>query len=308
MATKQKTFDHHHLHAHHAGDAQHRHFFENRSGTILLWALIFTLAFTVIEVFAGFMANSLALISDGGHMLTDSAALALALFAQILTKRPPSAKHSFGFAKAEALAAFVNGLTMLLVVAWIMFEAFRRYTQPVPVNSSTVMLIAVIGLIINIVIAWVLSHDTESLNTRAALVHVMGDLLGSIAALIAGISIYFTGWMQIDPLLSLLVALLVLKSTISILRQSYHALMHGVPEHIDYVQVGNDLEAIEGVVAIHDLHVWEMSPGHPALMGHVEIKEMQAWPQILQSIKKVLLAQHGIDHITLQAEVAEKDI
>jgi cobalt-zinc-cadmium efflux system protein len=293
-----------HLHAHLDGDAEHAHFNEHRSQTALAIALALTLGFAFVEVAAGFMANSLALISDAGHMVTDAASLGLALLAQLIAKRRPSARYSFGYGRAEALAAFVNGLAMLAVVAWIFVEAVQRFADPKPVQGNTVLLVAGIGLAINLVVAWTLSRDQGSMNTRAALVHVMGDLLGSVAALAAGGVIMWTGWMQIDPLLSVLVSLLILKSTVSVLRESYHHLMEGVPDGADYLQIGADLAAMDGVVSVHDLHVWDMSPGHPALIGHLEIRDLQEWPRILHNVKAMLLARHGIDHITLQAEVA----
>ncbi len=291
-----------HLHAHHEGDARHVHVAEARSQRALGFALCLTLLFAVVEVAAGFAANSLALISDAGHMVTDAAALGLALLAQLIAKRPPSARNSFGFGRAEALAAFVNGLAMLVVVGWIVFEAVQRFSQPRTVQGATVFIVAAIGLVINLGVAWLLSRDQGNINTRAALVHVMGDLLGSIAALAAGAVIYLTGWMQIDPLLSVLVSLLILKSTIGVLRESYHSLMEGVPHAIDYLQVGEDLGKIDGVLAVHDLHVWDMSPGQPALIGHLQIRHLREWPQILVAVKVMLLARHGIDHITLQPE------
>ncbi len=291
-----------HLHAHRDGDAQHRHVTEHRSQNILVWSVMLTLGFAVVEVVAGFWSNSLALISDAGHMVTDASALALALLAQYMAKRPPSAKNSFGFGRAEALAAFVNGIVMLAVIIWIGVEATHRLNKPEAVQGATVFVVALIGLVVNLIVAWVLSHDKKSLNARAALIHVMGDLLGSVAALVAGAVIYYTGYLKIDPLLSLLVCVLLLKSTIGILRESYHFLMQGVPHHIDYVQVGADLAAVEGVLSVHDLHVWEMSPGEPALIGHVEVRDLQEWPEILQRIKQMLLETHDIDHITMQAE------
>lgn len=291
-----------HLHAHRAGDATNRHVAENRSQSVLGWSLVLTLGFAFVEVIAGFWSNSLALISDAGHMVTDATALGLALLAQLIAKRPPSSRHSFGFGRAEALAAFVNGLVMLFVIGWIAFEAAQRFANPRPVQGGIVFIVAAIGLAVNIVVAWVLSHDKQSLNTRAALIHVLGDMLGSLAALVAGAVIYLTGWLRIDPLLSVVVALLILRSTIGILRESYHSLMEGVPHHIDYLQVGTDLAAITGVLSVHDLHVWEMSPGQPALIGHVEVRDLQEWPEVLRAIKAMLLERHGIDHITLQAE------
>ena len=297
----------HSLHAHKQGDAKHSHSKQVSNQNLLLIALVLTLGFSVVEGVAAYLANSLALISDAGHMVTDAAALGLALLAQIISRRPPSPKHSFGFGRAEALAAFVNSIAMLALVAWIMVEAISRFYDPHKVDGLTVTIVAAIGLLMNIVVAWVLSRDKKSVNTRAALVHVMGDLLGSIAALIAGVVIQLTGWMPIDAILSILVSLLILKSTISILRESYHFLMEGVPLHIDYLQVGEDLKNIPGVLAVHDLHVWEMTPSFPALIGHIEIAQMSEWPQIMALINAMLLNQHGIDHVTLQPEVAVED-
>ena len=292
-----------HLHAHKRGDAQHLHYRQTQRTGILLTALLLTFSFAGIEAFAGFWANSLALISDAGHMVTDAAALGLALLAQIIAKRPPSIKHSFGYGRAESLAAFINGLAMLALVIWIAAEALTRFNTPHEVQGQTVTVVAIIGLCINLVVAWVLSKDQKSVNTKAALVHVMGDLLGSVAALIAGVVIQSTGWMLIDPLLSIFVCFLVLRSTIEVLKESYHFLMEGVPHHIDYVQVGRDLQAIDGVLSVHDLHVWEMSPGHPALIGHVEIRDLQDWPITMEKINAMLREKHEIDHVTLQPEM-----
>jgi cobalt-zinc-cadmium efflux system protein len=292
-----------HLHAHKRGDAQHLHYRETQRTGILLTALLLTFSFAGIEAFAGFWANSLALISDAGHMVTDAAALGLALLAQVIAKRPPSIKHSFGYGRSESLAAFINGLAMLVLVIWIAIEALTRFNTPHEVQGQTVTVVAIIGLCINLVVAWVLSKDKKSVNTKAALVHVMGDLLGSLAALIAGVVIQSTGWMLIDPLLSIFVCFLVLRSTIEVLKESYHFLMEGVPRHIDYVQVGKDLQAIDGVLAVHDLHIWEMSAGHPALIGHVEIRDLQDWPITMEKINAMLREKHEIDHVTLQPEM-----
>ena len=290
------------LHAHKKGDAKHSHRKEVSNQNLLLIALVLTLGFSGVEGAAAYFANSLALISDAGHMVTDAAALGLALLAQIISRRPPSPKHSFGFGRAEALAAFVNSIAMLGLVIWIVVEAISRFYDPHKVDGLTVTVVAAIGLLMNIVVAWVLSRDKKSVNTRAALVHVMGDLLGSIAALVAGIVIQLTGWMPIDAILSILVSLLILKSTVTILHESYHFLMEGVPLHIDYLQVGKDLKNVPGVLAVHDLHVWEMTPSFPALIGHIEIANIQEWPEIMTRINQMLLEKYGIDHVTLQPE------
>ena len=295
------------LHAHKKGDARHSHTKQVSNQNLILIALVLTLGFSGVEGAAAYFANSLALISDAGHMVTDAAALGLALLAQIISRRPPSPKHSFGFGRAEALAAFVNSIAMLALVLWIVIEAISRFANPHKVDGLTVTVVAAIGLLMNVVVAWVLSRDKKSVNTRAALVHVMGDLLGSVAALIAGVVIQLTGWMPIDAILSILVSLLILKSTISILQESYHFLMEGVPLHIDYLAVGQDLKAVPGVLAVHDLHVWEMTPSFPALIGHIEIAEMQEWPSIMARINAMLLDKHGIDHVTLQPEEVGQD-
>ena len=295
------------LHAHKKGDAKHTHSKQVSNQNLLFIALVLTLGFSGVEGAAAYFANSLALISDAGHMVTDAAALGLALLAQIISRRPPSPKHSFGFGRAEALAAFVNSIAMLALVVWIVIEAISRFYDPHKVDGMTVTVVAAIGLVMNLVVAWVLSRDKKSVNTRAALVHVMGDLLGSVAALIAGVVIQLTGWMPIDAILSILVSLLILKSTISILHESYHFLMEGVPLHIDYLQVGTDLRNVPGVLAVHDLHVWEMTPSFPALIGHIEIGNMQEWPKIMVRINAMLLDKHGIDHVTLQPEEVGED-
>ncbi|RYE92186.1 MAG: cation transporter [Oxalobacteraceae bacterium] len=293
-----------HLHAHLDGDARHAHTIEGRSQAALAVALGLTLLFAVIEVVTGFISNSLALISDAGHMVTDAAALGLALLAQAIARRPPSSRHSFGFVRAEALAAFVNCLAMLALVAWIGWEAIQRLLHPEHVQGGVVLVVAAIGACINLLVAWFLSRDNQSINTRAALVNVMGDLLGSLAAIASGAIIYFTGWVRIDPILSIFVALLILRSTSGILRESYHFLMEGVPHAIDYLEVGADLKAIKGVLGVHDLHVWDMSPGHPALIGHLEIASLEQWPAVLADVRAMLREQHGIDHVTLQPEAA----
>jgi cobalt-zinc-cadmium efflux system protein len=292
-----------HLHAHLDGDARHMHTIEGRSQKAMAAALGLTLLFAGIEVVSGFIANSLALISDAGHMVTDAAALGLALLAQVIARRPPSERHSFGFVRAEALAAFVNSLAMLALVGWIVVEAAQRLAHPESVAGSTVFVVAAIGACINIAVAWVLSLGEQSINTRAAIINVLGDLAGSVAAIAAGAIIHFTGWVRIDPILSIFVSLLILHSTAGVLRESYHFLMEGVPHQIDYLQVGADLVTIPGVHSVHDLHVWDMSPGEPALIGHLEIGDLNAWPDVLRAVKAMLLEKYGIDHVTLQPEL-----
>jgi cobalt-zinc-cadmium efflux system protein len=271
-----------------------------------LWALTLTLLFALVEWVGGVLTGSLALIADAGHMLSDSMALALAAFAAWIARRPRGPRHSYGFARAEVIAAAVNGIFMLAVILMIVIEAIGRLREPAPVAGGGVMLIAGIGLIVNALVAIMISGEEKTLNARAALVHVLGDLLGSVAALIAGAVIYFTGWLPIDPILSLVIAVLILFSTLNLLRSALHVLMEGVPRWIDLEAVAEEMARLEGVNAVHDLHVWNISSGQVALSAHLELREITSWPRLLEAAKIKLREQFAIDHVTLQPEVSLK--
>ncbi|HEX7271796.1 MAG TPA: cation diffusion facilitator family transporter [Casimicrobiaceae bacterium] len=265
-----------------------------------MWiALALTAFFAVVECVGGWLAGSLALLSDAGHMVTDVAALSIALVAQRIARRPPTQRASYGYARAEVLAAFSNALLMLLVVVWISIEAVRRLLAPTPVAGLAVIGVATAGLVVNLVCAWLLSRG-RSLNARAALVHVLGDLAGSIAALVAGAVVAATGWMPIDPLLSLFVAVLILRSTWLLLKASTSVLMEGVPAHLSYEDIGRALTRVKGVTAVHDLHVWQMSSERCALSAHLLIADPAAWPETLAAAQRVLAQRFSIDHVTLQ--------
>ncbi len=269
----------------------------------LVAAVIITFAFALIEAAAGWWSGSLALLSDAGHMITDSSALGLAAFAAWLARRPPSVRHSYGLVRAEILAALFNSVLMLALIAYIVAEALTRFRDPQPVAGGVVMVVATMGLILNLLIGWILSRGTHSLNSRAALLHVMGDALGSVAAIAAGVVIYFTGWMPIDPILSIVVSMLILFSAYNLLREALHVLMEGVPGHIDLSRVGQDLAAIKGVSRVHDLHVWTLSSGTIALSAHLEIATLSDWPEILLRAREQMDKAHSIRHVTLQPEV-----
>jgi cobalt-zinc-cadmium efflux system protein len=266
----------------------------------LTWALVLTGVFGIVEAVGGWLAGSLALLSDAGHMFTDTAALGLALFAQWVARRPPSVRASYGYARAEVLAAFVNALALLALVVFIVIEAVRRMLAPQPVAGGTVLVIALVGMLVNVVSAWILSRGGGSLNTRSALLHVLSDLLGSVAAVVAGAVIMFTGWTPIDPILSILVSLLIVRSTWRLLAQSTGVLMEGVPAHLDYEEVGRALSQLAGVSAVHDLHVWQMSSERAALSAHLLIREPAQWPQTLVAAQRLLAERFDIDHVTLQ--------
>ncbi|MGE5170572.1 MAG: cation diffusion facilitator family transporter [Rudaea sp.] len=292
--------DHATLHAH-DGDAHDHHF---PSDATALRALAFALALTglyaIVEAVGGWLAGSLALLSDAGHMATDAAALGLALFAQWVARRPPSPRASYGYARAEVLAAFVNALALLLLVAFIVIEAIRRMAHPAPVAGATVLVIASVGLAINLATAWVLSRASASVGAHSALLHVLSDALGSVAAIVAGAVILTTGWTPIDPLLSLFTAALILRATWRLLAQTTGVLMEGVPSHLDYREIGQALTEIDGVTGVHDLHVWQMSSRHAALSAHVTLEDGRHWLTVLDAARRMLATRFHIDHVTLQ--------
>ena len=304
---------HNHDHSSHDADASlsvdrgethvHHHLGHDGHNGKLIVALLLTLSFSGVEALAGWWSGSLALLSDAAHMLTDSSALGLAAGAAWLARRPPSVRHSYGLVRAEVLAALFNSLLMLVLIGYIVHEAIDRIGAPREIAGNTVIGVAVVGLVINLVVAWVLSRGEHTLNTRAALLHVLGDVLGSVAAITAGIVIVTTGWTPIDPLLSLLVAALILVSALRLLREVMHVLMEGVPGHVRLDVVGQDLAALNGVRRVHDLHVWTLSSGTIALSAHLEIRNLADWPDLLATARQTMDTRHGIRHVTLQPEV-----
>lgn len=293
-----------HKHSHGAAHEHdhHTHAHANGNGTLLA-ALLLTLSFAGIETVAGWWSGSLALLSDAAHMFTDSSALGLAAGAAWLARRPPSKRHSYGLVRAEVLAALFNSVLMLVLLGYIVHEALNRFGTPRDIRGEAVVGVAAAGLAVNLIVAWLLSHGEHTLNTRAALLHVLGDALGSVAAIAAGLVIVTTGWTPIDPLLSLLVAALILVSALRLLREAVHVLMEGVPAHVRLDAVGRDLAALQGVLRVHDLHVWTLSSGSIALSAHLEIHKLTDWPDILAAARQNMDTRHGIRHVTLQPEV-----
>lgn len=289
-------------HAH--GHGEHRH---ADAGPRLIWALLLTLGFAAVEALAGFWAGSLALLGDAGHMVTDSASLGLAAFAAWLAQRPPSQRHTYGYGRVETLAALANVLFMVLVVVGISVAAVRRFLEPAAINGEVVTLVAALGLCINIGVAWLLMHGEQTMNTRGALLHVLGDLLGSVAALVAGAVVMWTGWTTIDPLLSLLICALMLSSSLRLLREVLQALMEGVPAHLSTEDIGRALAAVPGIASVHDLHIWTLSSKRIALSAHVLVDSLEQWPDVLAAARH-LLAEQGINHVTLQPEAATRAV
>ena len=286
--------------------AHRRHDHRHRPGTkqTLIVALGVTLGYAVVEFIAGAAFHSLALMSDAGHMLSDALALGLAAFASWLGSRPGGSRHSYGFARAEVVAAFVNGLAMLLIVVVIAVEAIGRLLDPQPVTGLGVMIVAFVGLLANLFVAFLLGRAERNLNMRAALIHVVGDLVGSVAAITAGAVIYYTGWQPIDALLSLVIAVLILGSTVRLVFDALHVLMEGVPSGLRIEEIGSAIGSFAGVRAVHDLHVWNISSGQVALSAHVELDNLDNWAALLESARQMLQTRFGIAHVTLQPEPA----
>ena len=288
-----------HDHAHHHSGNNHL--------KPLVWGLVITLVFAVVEAIGGWISGSLALLGDAGHMVTDSFSLALGAVAALLAQKPASREMSFGWGRAEVLAAIVNAVLMLLIVIGITIAAFNRLREPVPVQGGMVMLIAAIGLMVNVAVAWVLHRGEQTLNIRGALLHVMGDLLGSVAALIAGAVIYFTGWTPIDPLLSVLICLLILFSSIKLLRDAVDVLMERVPRELSLPVVGEAMAEVQGVRSVHDLHIWRLDSSMVSLSAHIVVDDLLAWPKVLEGLRKMLIQRFDIHHITLQPEPLQAD-
>lgn len=278
-----------------------------REGTTrpLAIALLITAGFMGAEIVGGLLTNSLALLADAGHMATDAAALALSLFALWLSRRPATPDRSFGFYRAEVLAALVNSTALVAISLYIFYEAFERIQTPPEVDSLPMLVVAVGGLIANGVAAWVLSRGgghQHNLNTRGAYLHVLSDLLGSVGAIAAALVMLVTNWFWADPLLSAAIGLLILRGAWRLLAETVNVLMEATPAHVDAVALRHSMEAVEGVAGIHDLHIWTVTSGFIALSSHVELEGTRAWQEMLPDLTELLREQFGITHVTLQPE------
>ncbi|MDP2155612.1 MAG: cation diffusion facilitator family transporter [Sulfuricella sp.] len=290
-----------HNHDHHHGHGE-------TAGRVLWFAVALTLGYAAVEASVGWWAGSLALVADAGHMVNDAGALVIAAAASWVSRRPVSQLHSYGLGRAEFLAALVNSLGLLALVVWISVSAVQRWQSPQAVHGEAVSLTAALGLLINIGVAWLLFRGEQNLNTRAALLHVMGDLLGSVATLIAGVVIVFTGWTPIDSLLSLAIGALILVSSLRLLRQALHGIMEGVPLHLSLEEIGQEMACVPGVISVHDLHVWSVASEEIMLSAHLSVADMARWEGILAESRKLLHARFGIEHVTLQPEPAVQTV
>ncbi|MCL4747979.1 MAG: cation diffusion facilitator family transporter [Burkholderiaceae bacterium] len=290
---------------HRHGDGAHEHRRTRRPARAIGWALALVLGFAGVEALVGWLSNSLALVSDAVHMLTDGVALGLAWVAQRVARRRPSPSHSFGFERVETLAAFVNGLFYVALLGAIALEAVHRLANPLPIRADWALPVAVIGLAINAVMLWMLHGERDQLNVRAALLHVIGDFAGSVIAIVAISVAWLTGWVRIDPLLSLGLCAIMLVSAFHILRDSSRVLMNAAPESIDVGAAGRAMLAVEGVRGVHDLHIWALGGEQTALAAHLGIDDIGQWPAVLERVRVLMRDDFGIEHLTLQPEVIE---
>ena len=280
--------DHHH-HDHH--DAKR-----------LKWATCLTGGFMVVEAVGGLLSGSLALLADAGHMLTDTAALALAWMALAISRKPPDAQRTYGYHRMQVLVAFVNGLALFVIVGWIVFEAIDRFLEPVPILGMPMLLVAAAGLVVNLA-AFAILHGAQpdNINIRGAALHVLGDLLGSIGAIGAAVIILLTGWTPIDPLLSMLVAALILRSAWRVVAESGHILLEGSPPHLDVEALKSGLrEAVPAVEDIHHVHLWSLSPGKVLLTAHARLAPNSDSDATLLELKRVLADEYDLSHSTVE--------
>lgn len=266
-------------------------------------ALALVSVYTIAEFAGGYWANSLALMADAGHMLSDAAALALSMFAIWVARRPATSRRTFGYYRAEILAALVNGATLLAISGWIIVEAIGRFRAPPPVIGPVMLAIAAGGLLVNIAGLAILSGGRAgSLNVRSAWLHMLTDALGSVAAILAGIMIWTADWRWVDPAASVVIALLVVHSAWGVVSESVAILMESAPRHINLDEVREALLSLEGAAEVHSLHVWTITSGFEALSAHVVVQGDRQPQAILSEIREMVHARFGIDHITVQIE------
>ncbi|WP_459176183.1 CDF family zinc transporter ZitB [Ewingella americana] len=280
---------------------------QDKNSRRLLLALMITVVFMVVEVIGGLISGSLALLADAGHMLTDAAALLIALLAVHFAKRKPSTRHTFGYLRLTTMAAFVNAAALLVIVILIVWEAIIRFVNPQPVMGGTMLIVGIAGLFANLFSFWLLHQGEEkaNINVRAAALHVMGDLLGSIGAVAAALIIMKTGWTPIDPILSVLVSCLVLNNAWRLMKESFHELLEGTPQEVDIEKLRKDLSvAIPEIRNIHHVHVWQI--GEQRLMTlHAQVVPPHDHDALLDRIQKYLLDKYRIGHATIQMEYGE---
>lgn len=277
-----------------------------RSLRPLVMALIITAGIMVLEIAAGLLSHSLALLADAGHMATDAAALAMTWAASRIAHQPATRTKTYGFYRTEILAAFLNGLTLWGIVIWIAYEAIRRFAHPPTIRAPIMLLTAVIGLAANLGCSWVLRPSrSDSLNMKSAYLHVLADALGSASVIGAAVVIWMTGWSLADPIASLLVCAVILWGSWNLIRESVNVLLEGTPSHISVVEVMRAMQAIPGIRRVHDVHIWTITSGMEAMSGHVVVAELAGSREILSRLSAMLCERFRVHHTTFQLETED---
>ena len=280
----------------------HEHAYRAQSRRALGLVLVLTGAYTVCEIVGGWLTGSLALLADAGHMLGDSAALALALVAAWLAARPATPERSFGYRRAEILAALANGVALAVIAIWVFIEAVQRLDSPREILGGWMLAVALIGLVVNAVAAGILSRAGDNLNVRAALRHVFADLAGSVGVAIAALVVLTTGWDRADPVAGMAIGVLILGSSWSIVRDSVSILLEATPSDLDADEVGRRMASVEGVVEVHDLHIWTITSGFPTLSAHVLVRRGDDCHLRRRQLERLLAEEFDLEHTTLQVE------
>jgi cobalt-zinc-cadmium efflux system protein len=286
----------------------HSHTGDQKNIKVLIFAFVLTACFMVIEFIGGFISNSLALISDAGHMLSDVASLGIAVWAINWGTKKADLSKTFGYKRIETIAAFVNGLTLVLVAGMILIEGVKRLLNPVEIQQEQLIIIASIGLFINLVIAFILfKNSKESVNVRGAFLHVLSDLLGSVGAILAGLIIQFTGWLYADPLISIIIAILIIISSVKLLKDTFHTLMEGTPKDMDLKVVIDEIMKVPDITGVHDLHIWSLNESKIFLTAHIMVNDNIDSRNKISEVKKVLHDNFHIEHSTLELETVRCD-
>ncbi|MEU4600350.1 MULTISPECIES: cation diffusion facilitator family transporter [Nocardia] len=275
----------------------------------LAGALALIVTFLIGEVIVGIVADSLALLSDAAHMTTDAASIALALWAIRLAARPPKGRMTFGWKRVEILSAQANGLTLLLLALWLGYEAIRRLFEPPEVHGGLVLVTALVGVAVNVLATWMISRaDRTSLNIEGAYQHILNDLFAFIATAVAGVVIILTGWARADIVATLIVVALMIKAGVGLIRASSRIFLEAAPDYLDPAQIDTDIRARDGVVGVHDLHIWEITSGSPALSAHILVQPGRDCHAVREDVAHMLDHDHHISHVTLQVDHATPEV
>ncbi|WP_421052480.1 cation diffusion facilitator family transporter [Lysinibacillus capsici] len=291
---------------------QHDHDHDHTHGAnkkVLLLSFIIITGYMVVEAIGGFLTNSLALLSDAGHMLSDSISLGIAMLAFMFGEKAASYSKTYGYKRFEILAAVLNGITLIGIALFIFYEAIERFTNPPEVATTGMLIISIIGLFVNILVAWIMmrgSDTKDNLNMRGAFLHVLSDMLGSVGAIVAALLIMFFGWGWADPLASVIVALLVVRSGYHVTKASIHVLMEGTPSNVDVQEIIQLIEQTDGIESIHDLHIWTITSGTNALSCHAVVNDQLKIAESEHILRKIEhnLQHKGIKHVTIQLETS----